>query len=101
MPITGLDAGYHLGVALLVGLVIGVDRGWREREVADGGRVADLQTFALVGLLGGVLDTGGVNQLTWPRAAGMLGLAIVVAVSAAVRRRPRATSASPPPWPRC
>lgn len=81
MPTNELDAASRLAVALLVGLVIGVERGWREREVADGGRVAGLRTFALVGLLGGVLGTGAVSPQIWPLAAGLLGLAIVVAVS--------------------
>lgn len=41
--------------ALAVGLVIGLERGWHDRELPEGGRVAGLRTFALTGLLGGVL----------------------------------------------
>lgn len=59
--------------ALAVGLVIGLERGWRARAVADGGRVAGLRTFALVGLLGGVLALAGPLLL----AAGAVGLALI------------------------
>lgn len=62
--------------ALAVGLIVGLERGWREREVADGQRVAGLRTFALTGLLGGVLAL--VNP--WLLTAGGLGLAILVSV---------------------
>jgi hypothetical protein len=42
-----------LVAALAVGLVIGLERGWHDRELPEGGRVAGLRTFALTGLLGG------------------------------------------------
>jgi uncharacterized membrane protein (DUF4010 family) len=44
----------RLGLALAIGFLIGVERGWRERDEAEGGRVAGLRTFALIGLSGGV-----------------------------------------------
>lgn len=62
--------------SLAVGLIIGLERGWRDREVADGGRVAGLRTFALTGLLGGVLAL--VHP--WLLAAGGVGLAILLSV---------------------
>jgi uncharacterized membrane protein (DUF4010 family) len=46
---------YHLGVALAIGLLIGIERGWAEREAEEGGRVAGVRTFALIGLLGGAV----------------------------------------------
>lgn len=45
---------YGLGIALLLGLLIGLERGWKDREQAEGQRVAGIRTFALIGLLGGV-----------------------------------------------
>ncbi|MFD0669135.1 MgtC/SapB family protein [Ramlibacter sp. MAHUQ-53] len=50
-----LTAARALGTALAIGLFVGLERGWREREVREGGRVAGLRTFALIGLMGGVL----------------------------------------------
>ena len=43
-----------LGLALAAGLLIGLERGWHQRDVPDGQRVAGLRTFALIGLLGGL-----------------------------------------------
>src|SRR5262245_33725783 len=44
----------RLGLALAVGLLIGLERGWRERAAAEGSRVAGIRTFALIGLGGGL-----------------------------------------------
>jgi len=44
---------YRLGAALAVGLLIGVERGWKERAMAEGTRIAGLRTYGLLGLLGG------------------------------------------------
>ncbi|MEX8518613.1 MAG: MgtC/SapB family protein [Leptothrix sp. (in: b-proteobacteria)] len=70
-----------LAAALVVGLLIGLERGWQDRELADGSRVAGLRTFALIGLLGGVLAILRRDFGIWPLAAGLLGLALLGAVS--------------------
>lgn len=44
----------RLGLALAIGFLIGVERGWRERDEKEGERAAGLRTFALIGLFGGV-----------------------------------------------
>lgn len=43
-----------LAVALMVGLLLGAERGWTHRDSRDGGRVAGLRTLGVIGLLGGV-----------------------------------------------
>ncbi len=43
-----------LWLALAVGLLIGAERGWQKRTAAEGGRIAGIRTFGLVGLLGGL-----------------------------------------------
>jgi uncharacterized membrane protein (DUF4010 family) len=43
-----------LALALAIGLLIGVERGWRLRDEGEGARVAGIRTFALLGLLGGL-----------------------------------------------
>jgi uncharacterized membrane protein (DUF4010 family) len=43
----------RLVVALAIGLLIGLERGWQTREDTDHQRAAGLRTFALTGLLGG------------------------------------------------
>jgi uncharacterized membrane protein (DUF4010 family) len=42
----------RLAVALAIGLLIGLERGWEQRRMAEGERVAGFRTFGLVGLLG-------------------------------------------------
>ncbi len=45
---------YRLSVALAIGLLIGLERGWRQREEAEGERTAGFRTYTLAALLGGV-----------------------------------------------
>ena len=42
----------HLGVASAIGLLIGVERGWSEREEQEGTRIAGVRAFALTGSWG-------------------------------------------------
>lgn len=44
----------RLGLSLALGLLIGVERHWREREEGEGHRTAGVRTFGLTGLLGGL-----------------------------------------------
>jgi uncharacterized membrane protein (DUF4010 family) len=65
----------RLGLALAIGFLVGVERGWREREHAEGQRTAGLRTFALVGLSGGVWGMLAGILGPVPLAAGFLALA--------------------------
>jgi uncharacterized membrane protein (DUF4010 family) len=44
-----------LGLALAIGFIVGLERGWRERDEPAGSRTAGVRTFTLVGLLGGAV----------------------------------------------
>jgi uncharacterized membrane protein (DUF4010 family) len=46
-----------LALALAIGLLVGVERGWQQREGKAGSRVAGIRTFAILGLLGGLAGT--------------------------------------------
>ena len=70
-----------LAAALVVGLLIGLQRGWSARDQAEGSRVAGLRTFALIGLLGGVLASLPAELAAWAVPAGLLGLGVLMAVS--------------------
>ncbi|MBI5276784.1 MAG: MgtC/SapB family protein [Burkholderiales bacterium] len=83
-----LQGAQALGGALAVGILVGLERGWRDRELPEGGRVAGLRTFALIGLLGGALGLMA-EASPWPLAAGIAGLAWLFAAS-----WPRAAKAS-------
>ncbi|BBF93031.1 MgtC/SapB family protein [Blastochloris tepida] len=67
------DLFQRLALALGVGLLVGVERGWRQRGDAPGQRTAGLRTYTLIGLLGGV---AGAIALALPAGGGLLlGLA--------------------------
>jgi len=51
LPTDGLVA--RLGLALAIGLLVGLERGWRERAEPAGSRTAGIRTFGTIGLLGG------------------------------------------------
>ncbi|MEQ1498650.1 MAG: DUF4010 domain-containing protein [Novosphingobium sp.] len=44
----------RLGLALALGLLIGLQRGWAMRGQADGSRFAGIRTYGLLGLAGGI-----------------------------------------------
>ena len=50
------DALFSLGLALALGFLVGLERGWQEREAAEGSRLAGIRTFGLIGLLGGLWE---------------------------------------------
>ena len=45
----------RFGLALGIGLLFGLERGWRMRGEPPGGRTAGIRTFAISGILGGVV----------------------------------------------
>jgi uncharacterized membrane protein (DUF4010 family) len=51
---TDLESFKLLGIALVLGLLIGLERGWRERERREGMRIAGLRTYGLISFLGGL-----------------------------------------------
>ncbi len=63
---------YFLCVALAIGLLIGIERGWQERDAKEGERVAGVRTYGLLGLMGGV-----TALLTEPFGHLLIGLAFV------------------------
>src|SRR5450759_138144 len=50
---TELENFKLLGIALAIGLLIGLERGWRTRDREEGMRVAGLRTYGMISLLGG------------------------------------------------
>ena len=67
-----LQTFYYLGVALSIGLLIGVERGWKARKADVGERVAGVRTYGLISLLG-----GGLALLADQLGAFILGLAFI------------------------
>lgn len=65
-----------IGMALAAGLLIGLERGWHQRDLPEGHRMAGLRTFALIGLLGGL---SGLLAQRWG-ASILVGVLAVVAL---------------------
>ena len=70
-----------LGIALAIGLLIGVERGWKSREAKEGARVAGLRTYGLTGLLGG--GAGVLSQYLGMAGFGFVFLGFTAAVTVA------------------
>jgi uncharacterized membrane protein (DUF4010 family) len=51
---TEVETFARLGLALALGLLIGLERGWQGREAAEHSRVAGIRTFGLIGFGGGL-----------------------------------------------
>ena len=75
-----------MGIALAIGLLIGVERGWKSREAKEGQRIAGLRTYGLTGLLGG--GAGLLSQYLGTTAFGFvfLGFTVTVTVAYAMQR---------------
>jgi uncharacterized membrane protein (DUF4010 family) len=92
------SSALRLGAALAVGLIIGLERGWTDRDRPEGRRAAGLRTFAITGFGAGVaaflapdlgpgplllfLATIGAYMLAayWRDSGGSLGLTTEVAL---------------------
>ncbi len=72
----------RLAVALAIGLVIGIERGWKQREEGEGDRAAGLRTHALSGLLGGVWGALALRRA--PGGTIALGLAFAAFAAAII-----------------
>jgi uncharacterized membrane protein (DUF4010 family) len=78
----------QLAVALAVGLLIGIERGWRERGAGEGHRVAGLRTFGLIGLLGALwaLLAAEMGELVLGMAFASFAVLVVAAYILDTRR---------------
>jgi len=76
-----LELVYRLSVSLAIGLLMGIERGWKTRDEAEGERSLGLRTFTLSGLLGGILAAIGAASGNASAVVGLsfLGFAPVIA----------------------
>lgn len=87
MPDTEFNMIYQLALSLALGLIIGLEREWRERDLEGEKRPAGLRTFGLIGL------SGGVNGLIGRQFEAMpaVGLALTLVVMTVAYWRRSAT----------
>src|SRR5690349_17840865 len=74
----------RMALACGIGLLIGLERGWRTRDASPGSRTAGVRTFAIAGLLGaiaGALARGADGLLNVP---GSLLIGLSFAAFAAI-----------------
>lgn len=76
-PAIDLEAALSIALALALGLLVGVERGWSQRDQVAGSRFAGIRTYGLLGLAGGL---GGALQTAFPVLAGVLLAATAVLV---------------------
>jgi uncharacterized membrane protein (DUF4010 family) len=72
----------RLAVAAGIGLLVGVERGWREREAGAGNRTAGVRTYTLTGILGGVF--GAIARALQDPVAAAIVLAVAVFTFSAI-----------------
>lgn len=71
------ETAFHLLVALLLGALIGLQRGWVTREQPAGERVAGIRTHTLTGLLGGISALLAARLTVWLLPMAFLVIAAV------------------------
>ncbi|WP_182026196.1 MgtC/SapB family protein [Vibrio rotiferianus] len=74
--VSGEQLIWNLFIALLLGAIVGTQRGWVMRNSVEGSRVAGIRTFSLVGLLGGLV--GILANIYTPLLIGFALIALVI-----------------------
>jgi uncharacterized membrane protein (DUF4010 family) len=78
---------FRVGVALAIGLLVGLERGWHDRDMAEGSRIAGIRTFGIIGLFGGTVGLIAEHQGGWVLAGALAALG---AIAGAAHFRSRA-----------
>ncbi|MDX2274915.1 MAG: DUF4010 domain-containing protein [Hyphomonadaceae bacterium] len=75
-----IDLFQRLGMALAIGFLIGVERGWKHRDAPEESRAAGLRTHAVIGLSGGIAAAmlPQIGELGFAAIALLVGAAIIV-----------------------
>jgi uncharacterized membrane protein (DUF4010 family) len=71
----------RLAIALAIGLIIGMERGWSSRDSHKGLRIAGIRSFGFVGLFGGISALLAEQFGAVVIAIAFLGLALMVGLS--------------------
>lgn len=80
----------QLGAAFAAGLMLGIQRGWQQREAPDGSRVAGVRTFTLLGGAGGLAALLG--QVLHPIVTAVFAAALMAPLVIGYAREPKERS---------
>lgn len=89
LDVASLAPILRLALALALGLLVGMERGWHTRLEKEGSRVAGFRTFGIIGLLGGVWAE--LATFVSPVILGFGFLGFVAVITAADVQARRAT----------
>lgn len=91
MDISGVVSGDHLvwnlAIALLLGAIVGTQRGWVMRNSAEGSRIAGIRTFSLVGLLGGLIGVSAQIYSPFLLGFGLIALVILACIAFIIQQK--------------
>jgi uncharacterized membrane protein (DUF4010 family) len=76
-----------MALALAIGLMIGFERGWQQRDEAPGQRVAGVRTFAMLALLGGLAGLATAGPVLWIALVASGGAALALLIAHALEMR--------------
>ncbi len=68
----------NIAIALGIGLLIGIERGWSQRDHVAGTRVAGVRTFGLLGLAGGLIGVLAAGSVVWLAIVAMIAITALV-----------------------
>ncbi len=78
---TELQNFKYLGIALAIGLLIGLERGWHARARGEGMRIAGLRTYGIIAMLGNLLGILAQQTSIVVTAVAFLSLTIILLVA--------------------
>jgi len=87
--------GLRVGVGLVVGILVGLERGFKLKDQPDGRRVAGVRTFSLLGLCGGIAGLIGSMGQAVVGAVLMLGAIGMLAIAYAPKLKAKGDATSP------
>ncbi|UPQ88879.1 MgtC/SapB family protein [Vibrio sinaloensis] len=91
MDIDQLVSGEHLVwnlfIALMLGAIVGTQRGWVMRNNQEGSRVAGIRTFSLVGLLGGLIGAAAEIYSPYLIGFGLIALVTLACIAFVVQQQ--------------
>ena len=87
--------GLRVGVGLIAGILVGLERGFKLKDQPDGRRVAGIRTFSLLGLAGGIGGLLGSLGQVVAAAVLLFGAIGMLAIAYAPRLQTKGDATSP------